>query len=112
VSTPAATVFDLIRYAGRIGGIGRAVETLRPMLPRITQAEMRTMLEAEHETATAQRLGYVIEQTGHARLATAIDRWLPESRRLIPLETTSPHRLEARVANRWHVWDNSGEFSS
>ena len=33
VSTPEATAFDLVRYASRIGGIGRAVETLTPLLP-------------------------------------------------------------------------------
>jgi hypothetical protein len=32
VSTPEATAFDLIRYASGIGGIGRAVETLVPLL--------------------------------------------------------------------------------
>src|ERR1043166_3331978 len=46
VSTPEATAFDLIRYASRIGGIGRAVETLVPMLPMMRAAEMKRVLDA------------------------------------------------------------------
>lgn len=110
VSTPAATAFDLIRYADRIGGIGRVVETLRPLLSRIGQTELRTVLEAEDETATAQRLGYVIEKTSQARLAAVIDDWLPARRRAIPLATTAARRSEAPLADRWRVRDNSGEF--
>jgi hypothetical protein len=110
VSTPAATGFDLIRYAARIGGIGRAVETLRPLLPLIRRAELRAVLEAENETATAQRLGCVLEKAGQARLVTVIDEWLPAKRPLIPLATTSAGRPDAPVVPRWRVIDNLGEF--
>ena len=111
VSTLASTVFDLVRYAGRIGGIGRAVETIRPLLSGISQGELRAMLEAEDETATAQRLGYVIERVGEAKLAAVIDNWLPARRRAIPLATTATGRKDAPPSFRWRVWDNSGEFS-
>ncbi|NUQ66020.1 MAG: hypothetical protein HUU20_26465 [Pirellulales bacterium] len=110
VGTPAATVFDLMRYADRIGGIGRAVETLRPLLPRIGQNELRAVLKAEDEAATAQRLGYVVEKSGQSRLAAVIDDWLPVRRREIPLATTANRRSIAPLANRWRVRDNSGEF--
>src|ERR1017187_10320079 len=39
VSTPEATAFDLIRYAARIGGIGRAAETIAPLLPFMRPAK-------------------------------------------------------------------------
>jgi hypothetical protein len=110
VSTPAATVFDLMRYADRIGGVGRAVETLRPLLPRIGQTELRAVLMAEDEAATAQRLGYVLEKSDKARLAAVIDDWLPARRREIRLATTANRRSEAPLADRWRVRDNSGEF--
>lgn len=112
VSTPAATVYDLIRYAGRIGGIGRAVETLRPLLPRIGKTELLTVLEAEDETATAQRLGYVVEKTKQTKLAAVVDDWLPPRRRAIPLVTPAGGRADAPLSRRWRVLDNSGEFDS
>ncbi|MDI1251116.1 MAG: type IV toxin-antitoxin system AbiEi family antitoxin [Lacunisphaera sp.] len=112
VSTPAATGFDLIRYATRIGGIGRAVETLRPLLPLIRGAELRAVLDAENEKATAQRLGYVLEKTGNEKLATVIDGWLPAIRPVLPLATTAASSPQAPVTARWHVLDNTGEFSA
>ena len=41
VSTPEATSYDLVRYAARIGGIGRAAETIAPLLPLMRPAELR-----------------------------------------------------------------------
>ncbi len=110
VSTPAATAFDLIRYADRIGGIGRAVETLRPLLPRITPRELRKVLEAEEESATAQRLGYVLEQLGQTKLAATIDEWLPR-RRWIALAGKGPGANDPARSARWRVQDDTGEFS-
>lgn len=122
VSTPAATAFDLIRYAARIGGIGRAVETLRPLLPLIRATELRAVLDAENETATAQRLGYVMERAGQARLAGVIEEWLPGRLPLIPMATGADSTPStgsgqagsprAAVNMRWRVRDNSGEFES
>ncbi len=112
VSTPAATAFDLIRYAARIGGIGRAVETLRPLLPLIDQTALRAVLEAEDETATAQRLGYVFDKTGKARLAAVVKNWLPAIRPTILLETTSANHPAGPVAAPWRIIDNSSEFQS
>ena len=110
VSTPAATAFDLIRYAARIGGMGRAIETLRPLLPGVQPADLRAVLEAEAEGATAQRLGCVLEKTGRDRLASVVDAWLPARRPLILLSTTAAHKPEAPAAARWRVLDNVGEF--
>ena len=100
----------MIRYAARIGGIGRAVETLRPLLRLIRAAELRAVLEAENETATAQRLGYVVQRAGPAKLAAVIQEWLPAKRALIPLVATTAVRPDAPVVRRWSIRDNSGEF--
>ena len=109
VSTPEATAFDLVRYASRIGGIGRAVETLTPLLPLMGPAELKRMLEAENEPATAQRLGYMIEtllatenwprsfMTG-CRLDLVLCRW------------PRVCAVTAPVIKRWRVLNNSGEL--
>ena len=111
VSTPAATAFDLVRYAPRIGGIGRAAETIRPLLPQIHAPELRRTLEAENEIATTQRLGYLIEKAGQTKLAKVIEKWLPRKRPLTPLVAAPAGRPAAPIASRWRVLDNSGEFS-
>ena len=112
VSTPAATGFDLIRYAARIGGIGRAVETLRPLLPLIEPIELRAVLDAENETTTAQRLGYVLDKTGKAKLAAVVENWLPAQRPAVLLAPTAADRPVGPAALPWRIVDNSGEFES
>jgi hypothetical protein len=110
VSTPEATAFDLVRYASRIGGIGRAVETLTPLLPLMSVPELKRMLEAENEPATAQRLGYIIETAGNKKLAEAIHDWLPSQLALVPLAPAKADRTTAPVVERWRVLNNSGEL--
>jgi len=108
-SSPASTVFDLIRYAGQVGGIGRAVETARPLLAKMTVRDLRATLDAEDENATSQRLGFITEKTGHEKLAATIDRWLPPKRPLTPLACNTS-ATTGSLAPRWQVNDNTKEF--
>jgi len=110
VSTPEATAFDLIRYASRIGGIGRAVETLRPMLPLMRVPEMKRVLDAENEITTAQRLGYIIERSGNTELASAIHKWLPPQLPMIPIVSTRLKPTNAAMIEKWGLINNAGEF--
>jgi len=113
VSTPAATAFDLVRYATRIGGIGRAAETLRPLLSQIRGPELKEVLEVENETTSAQRLGFILEKANQPKLADIVARWLSGRRRpVIPLVPTPADRPLAPLISRWRVVDNSGEFST
>lgn len=107
VSTPAATAFDLIRYAARLGGIKRAVEMLAPLIPLIRVPDLGAVLEAEDEVATAQRLGYVLEIARKAELADAVKRWLPTRLDLIPLSLSKPKGTAGRVVQRWRILNNS-----
>jgi hypothetical protein len=111
ISTPAATTFDLVRYAPRIGGIGRAAETLQPLLSQIRGSDLREVLEAENETATAQRLGFILERAGQPRLADRVSEWLYGRRQpVIPLVPMPAGQPAAPLAARWRVVDNAGEF--
>ena len=110
MSTPEATAFDLIRYASRIGGIGRAFETLIPLLALMGVTELKRMLEAENEPATAQRLGYIIETAGKKKLAEVIHDWLPTQLALVPLAPAKADPMTAPVIERWRVLNNSGEL--
>jgi hypothetical protein len=110
VSTPEATAFDLIRYESRIGGIGRAIETLMPLLPLIRSDDLIRALDAENEPTIAQRLGYILEKTGWENLAGAVRRWLPSRLALVPLTSSKGHPPPERAARDWRVLDGSGEF--
>lgn len=85
VSTPETTALDLVRYAGSIGGIERAAETIQPMIPLMRIRELREMLDAEKELASAQRLGHIFISAGANKLAQVIADWLPKYKKNVPL---------------------------
>jgi hypothetical protein len=109
VSTPEATAFDLIRYASRIGGVGRALETLVPLLPLMRPENLKTVLAAGEETSTAQRLGYLLERNKNRPLANIIHEWLPKQLLVTPLVPTKIKPTHAPLVARWQILDNSTE---
>ena len=111
VSAPEATVFDLVRYASGIGGMGRAVETLIPLLPLMRVPELKQVLDHENETAMAQRLGYVVEKSGHKALAKAIRDWLPSQLFLVPLAPSNDDKASVQMNQRWRIIDNAKDLA-
>jgi hypothetical protein len=85
VSTPETTALDLVRYAGSLGGIERAAETVQPMLPLMRVSELRKTLEAESELASAQRLGFIFQHAGATKIAKAVADCLPKTKKNVPL---------------------------
>ena len=110
VSTPEATSYDLIRYAARIGGIGRAAETIGPLLPQMRTAELHRVLEIEDEPATAQRLGFVLDHLRATKLAKVVQDWLPSPLVLVPLVPGLRGRSDAPEIKRWRIHNNAGEL--
>lgn len=108
VSTPEATAFDLVQYAMRIGGIGRAAETIAPLLPLIRPAELRRVLKIEDEPTTAQRLGFVLVKLRANDLANVVEKWLPANLTVVPLVPGA--RRDAPEVKRWKILNNAGEF--
>ena len=76
----------------------------------LESCSLRSELEAENETATAQRLGYLLERANLKKLATVVATWLPSKLPAIPLAVGSAKR-DATVSAPWRVIDNSGEFT-
>lgn len=110
LSTPEATVFDLIRYAPRIGGIERAAETIVPLLPVLRGRELKRVLQAENHPTIAQRLGFVIEAGGAKGLAQVVHDWLPTKLAPVPLSPLQGDRKNIPVVARWQILNNSGEL--
>ena len=110
VSTPEATALDLVRYATSIGGIERAAETIRPLLPGLRARELKRVLRAENETAVAQRLGFVIQAAREKTLAQVVYDWLPEKLTAVPLSPLKGDRKDLPLIERWQVLNNSSEL--
>ena len=108
VSTLEATCYDLIRYAPRIGGIARATETILPLLPLMRPERLRDVLRIEKETATAQRLGFVLEATGADDLARVVQRCLPA--KLLPVRLVPGLPGHVPETRPWRVQNNAEEM--
>jgi hypothetical protein len=112
VSTPEATAYDLVRYATSIGGIERAAETIRPLLPLLRARELRRVLYGENEPAVAQRLGFVIEASGNKSLAKVVRNWLPDELKPVTLSPAKGKRNNLPLIKRWQVLNNSSELKA
>ncbi len=110
VSIPEATTYDLIRYAPSIGGIERAAETIRPLLPLLRARELKRVLDVENEPAVAQRLGFIIEACQNKSLAKVVRDWLPDELKPVTLAPAKGKRDNLPLIKRWQVLNNSAEL--
>jgi len=82
------------------------------MIPQMQSSKLRDVLEAEDETTTAQRLGFILEAQGADNLAKIIRAWLPQKLAWVPLATHAPENLKTAVANnRWRIFANTTSLS-
>ncbi len=105
VSTPAATVLDVVRYQDSVGGLESVVRVLGDLVPAITTTDLHAALEALGERSSAQRLGFLLERTGKERLARVVATWLDRRAHRVsqPLETGVADRKLSEVDRRWRV---------
>ena len=71
VSSPEATVLDLIAFSDRIGGIRRVTDVIADLKGVINLVGLRAALRAETQTSIKQRLGYVLSILGLDRMASS-----------------------------------------
>ena len=112
LSTPEATVFDLIRYAHAVGGIERVAETILPMLPALRPIELKRVLKTENIPAIAQRLGFILDSGGAKKTAQIVHDWLPAKLTQIPLSPIKGDHQKIPLVKRWQVLNNSNELKS
>ena len=106
VSTPETTVFDMVRYAPRIGGIARVAETIRPLLHLLKPASLKRVLEKENEVATMQRLGFLFEKMERQNLASTVEKQLLDRLVWVPLGSGAKSEASAPRNQRWRVVEN------
>jgi hypothetical protein len=82
------------------------------MIPQMQSSKLRGVLEAEDETTTAQRLGFILEAQGADKLAKTIRAGLPQKLAWIPRATHAPENVKTAVANnRWQIFANTMSLS-
>jgi predicted transcriptional regulator of viral defense system len=106
VSTPEATVLDVVRFSKAAGQLGNVVTVVSELAEKLKPEALLKAAEKQDEIPTVQRLGYLLELSGADAIASPLAEWLkrrrPRSVRLRadrPLEGATPHP-------RWNVFVN------
>ncbi len=108
VSSPEATLLDLVRYAKRLGGIARVLQVVAELGGRCTGGGLREALDRDDEVANAQRAGFLLEACGAEPLARVVERWLRSRRMLpVPLVPAGRARLGLPEHRRWRILVNA-----
>jgi len=105
VSTPEATLLDLLRYPAG-GGIGRVALIAADLVKLCRASSLKAALDAAQDTPSAQRLGFLFDELEQKALSEAIEKWLCERPlRMVDLEPDGVAPWE--VSPRWHVRINA-----
>ena len=103
VSTPEATALDLVRFHNRVGHLNHVATVLAELAEKINAGKLVLAAEAEGEHASAQRLGYLLEQVGARKAAAKLAKWVERrSPKFVLLRPGKKGKEISRDA-RWRV---------
>ena len=103
VSSPEATALDLVRYPEHAGSLSNVATVLDELAERLDPHALARAAQAEEEVAYAQRLGYLLDLTGHTELTGPLAEWVhARASRVTPLRSDRPITGALR-APRWKV---------
>lgn len=107
VSTPAATLLDLVSFSRRAGGMARVIEIAEGLKPKLIARDLRDALLAGVPAPVMQRTGYLLDHLGCTSLASIVERFLPSTRVWVPLQVGALADHAQRI-ERWRLLDNVG----
>jgi predicted transcriptional regulator of viral defense system len=103
VSTPEATVMDLVRFARAAGSLDNVAAVLSELCPQIDPRHLLRVVRQRDDVPNAQRLGYLLDRLRAKTLAKPIHDWVVRrGPRAVPLRPGRTSR-GAVEDQRWHV---------
>jgi len=106
ISTKEQTMIDLVRYQSACGWLNNVASILKDLAAECTAQKLMKAIERESTETVLQRLGYILEYTGHNDLAKAIELELAKrSIRFTYLRPDSQQK-EGMRHNRWKLLIN------
>ena len=108
VSGPALTLFDLIRYHRKLGGLSRMVPVLDELTDEVNVAQFNT-LARKASTATLQRLGYMLQILEKGKLTNSVFHIL-QHRKTQQIPLSLAHAFSnGHVNNQWNIVVNKNK---
>lgn len=107
VSTPESTALDLCRFAGSIGGLSVTLAILTELAKNMSPEALITSAKIEAELSQVQRLGWLLEESGNAKLVAPLADWLSfKQPSKAPLDASKPCK-GFKKDSRWQVIVNT-----
>lgn len=103
VSTPEATVLDLLRYVKQSGGLPRVLQIVTDLAPQLRAADFKKALQAQPEITLVQRTGFILDALGHQALSRCAAAALA-GQRLHPVPLASETPAGAPFHKAWGVY--------
>jgi hypothetical protein len=113
VSSPGATVFDLVRFQSKLGGWPRIIDVIEGLVSGGLSADgIKDAIVSHLELKLLQRTGFLLDHLGREKLARPIAKRLRGSR-LQPAEIRMSTSQGAPVigSNPWGVFGSLGQRS-
>jgi predicted transcriptional regulator of viral defense system len=107
VSTPEMTAYDLVRYRKGAGSIDHVATIISELAERLDSKRLLTIATKGEEIPVVQRLGYLLERTGHADLARVLLAFVDKRKpKMVALEPRSSEGVSERD-RRWRILVNT-----
>ena len=107
VSTPEMTAWDLVRYRKGAGSIDHVATVLSELAERLDGKQLLAIATGQGEMPVVQRLGYLLEATGHAELTSDLAGLVDGAKpKFVRLDPRSLRPVSARE-ERWRILLNT-----
>ena len=107
ISTPEATALDLIRYSRSIGGLDRVITVLKELGETMDATKLLEAAKADGNMAYAQRLGWLMEKSGHSKRVESLSLWIADQKPLPARLDPSQLIRGSNKDNRWRLLINT-----
>lgn len=107
VSTPEMTAYDLVRYRQGASSVDHVATVLSELAERIDARRLLAAAKKNGEMPVVQRLGYLLDRTGHGALAIDLAKLVEKTKpKFVRLEPRSSEEISERN-QRWRVSVNT-----
>lgn len=102
ISTPEATLFDLLRYDQKSAGLSHIATVILEMAASIHGRKLPAIAEIYNEVPLTQRVGYMLDRFGDRKDAAYLHKWLKDKE--VSVVKLRPNVKDKRETNtKWSL---------